>query len=146
MFSLPLYTPMQCDAVPSTGPFLRWKNHFWILSVKYWLKPLCLFLLTTHWDTMGKETEAQRSNLAALCPIACFLLYDTATFWAFATLAPSWGTIFYQDHPLSFYRLTRVQALSLEPFEDWRKFFKNDVEDGGDVLLAFAFSSPSQGP
>lgn len=28
MCPLPLYTPMQCDAVPSTGPFLRWKNHF----------------------------------------------------------------------------------------------------------------------
>lgn len=77
---LTLYTPMQCGAVPNTGTFLGWKNHFSILSVKYWLKPLCLFLLTTYWDTMGKETEAQRSNLAALCPIASFLLYDTTTF------------------------------------------------------------------
>lgn len=116
----------------------------YLVSVKYWLKPLCLFLLTTYWDRMGKETEAQRSNLAALCPISCSVLYDT-TFWAFAALIPSWWTIFYQSHPLSFYTdWTRVQAPSLEAFKDWRDQINMSLGSRLIVLRIFSMEIKSQ--
>lgn len=103
----------------------------YLLSVKYWVKPLCVPIspnnLLGYLGKGNKLSEVTWLLCVTYYVLCCNILQH---FWVFAALIPSWWTIFYHGHPLSFYRMNWSSG-PLPGALDWRKFFKTSGEEDG---------------
>lgn len=110
---------------------------------------VCLFPVTIYWDRLEKETSSEKfSDLAALCHVACSLLYYTTTFLSVCNTDSK-----LMNCVLRWLSLTLLQAeLELKPSpSSSSKTGGNSLKSvvrrmGGDALLAFAVSFLFQGP